>query len=502
MSNLSARISEFLALSTQFRLGHLITEAPHHLTRELSHWAVKDLPQGLRALQAVDALALRALERESENIWKLHQKIQATLQNGHDVLLVGCGATGRLSLVLEVLSLQMNRYPGRIRAFMAGGDYALIKSVESFEDRTEYGARQLQELGFQDGDLLLAITEGGETPFVIGACLEAARVSQTPPSFLYCNPDGTLEGLQRCWQVLNHPHIDKLNLTCGPMALTGSTRMQASTVQMAAAGFALLYDWGSFAEMRQYILQWCEWHSSQSWAGLAPFIEQEATWHAEGVPVTYVSDPSLAISLLTDTTERSPTFSQPAFENIQEKGPTAPIYLAVHGTEHSEQAWHALLGRPPRTLEWPEFHGRIGGAVLQGFDISTGAIARRSGETVSFTALPGQVLWQSEGQRWSQPLWDQHPLTTHLSLKTAVNALSTLLMGRRGFYLDNVMTWVRPSNFKLIDRATRYVQLLAARRGVTTEYAPIVTQVMTEMENGGEGPVVIRVLKNLGVVLS
>lgn len=501
MSFLQNRISEFLALSTQFRLGHLVTESPHYLTSELSQWAMSDLPQGLNALQAVDTLALRVLDTESENIWKLHQKIQSVLKSGHDVLMVGCGATGRLSLVLEVLSLQMKYYPGRIRAFMAGGDYALIKSVESFEDRTHYGARQLHEMGFKNGDLLIAITEGGETPFVIGACQEAAAISSVGPTFVYCNPDETLENLQRCWEVLNHPHIDKLNLTCGAMALTGSTRMQASTVQMAAVGFALLYKWSSFSEMKTSMNQWREWQTQQSLEGLIPFIEKEAQWHEKNTPVTYLCESELAISLLTDTTERSPTFSQPAFENIQEPGGPAPIYLSVVGTSESESAWRALLGRRPRTLEWAEFNGRIGYSVLKGFDISEQAISRRKGKTVEFKLLPGRIIWKSEKNTWSQPLWDNHPLTTHLTLKMAANNLSTLMMGRRGFYLDNVMTWVRPSNNKLIDRATRYVRLLASRRGLETNYEEVVADVMTEMEKGGEGPVVLRVLKKMNVTL-
>lgn len=501
MSSIQDKIAEFLAQSVQFKLGHLVTESPHYLTQNLSQWAVKDLPQGLAALQAVDGQALRALDRELTGIWHLYQSIQKVLQSGHDILLVGCGATGRLSLVLEVLSLQMQRYPGRIRAFMAGGDYALIKSVESFEDRTGYGARQLLELGFKDGDLLLAITEGGETPFVIGACLEAARISHEAPWFLYCNPDGALEGLQRCWQVLNHPHIEKLNLTCGPMALTGSTRMQASTVQMAAAGFALLYDWTSLAELRSYVAQWREWQQGQSWVGLIPFIEQEAKWHSEKMPVTYVSDAELAISLLTDTTERSPTFSQMAFENVLEETPPAPIYLSVRDTHSSPAAWSALLGRAPRALEWSEFNGRIGREVLNGFDISENALRRRQGKRVDFHKLPKQVRWSSENLSWSQPLWDDHPLAVHLGLKMAANALSTLMMGRRGFYLDNVMTWVRPSNNKLIDRATRYVRLLAERRGVQTNYEDVVAKVVTEMEVGGGRPAVLAVLKELGIEL-
>jgi N-acetylmuramic acid 6-phosphate etherase len=38
-------------------------------------------------------------------------------------------------------------------------------------------------------------------------------------------------------------------------------------------------------------------------------------------------------------------------------------------------------------------------------------------------------------------------------------------MGRLGRYEDNVMTWVRPANNKLIDRAIRYIRHLAVSRG-------------------------------------
>jgi N-acetylmuramic acid 6-phosphate etherase len=492
------KAQEFLLIAGQFRLGHLTTESAHHLTTELSREAKDNLPRALRSLQAVDTLALRALERELAGLWSLHQAVRATWEAGHDVLLVGCGATGRLSLVLETLSRQMGRYPGRVRAFMAGGDYALIKSVESFEDRTAYGVRQLEDLAFRDGDLLLAITEGGETPFVIGACMAAAQTSR-PPWFLYCNPDATLEGLHRCREVLAHPHVTKLNLTCGAMALTGSTRMQASTVQMAAAGLALLYDWADSAALADYLRRWREWQAGQDWSGLVPFIEAETRWHAAGTPVTYLAAPDLAISLLTDTTERSPTFSQPAFENVALGEPAAPVYLAVAGAADAPRAWHELLNRAPRCLEWPEFEGRIGLQALVGFDISQHAPTRRGGETVRFLPGAGQVRWENGTHSWAQPLWDDHPLTTHLGLKMAANALSTLMMGQRGFFLDNVMTWVRPSNNKLIDRATRYVQLLARRRGHIVGYEEGVNLVVSEMEAGGEGPVVLRVLARLGL---
>ena len=105
-----------------------------------------------------------------------------------------------------------------------------------------YGERQLIEMGFGKKDLLLASTEGGETAFVIGACNLAAVLSERPPYFLYCNPDSLLTPIQRSREVLENPKIFKVNLTTGPQGISGSTRMQASTVLMLAIGVGLLYE--------------------------------------------------------------------------------------------------------------------------------------------------------------------------------------------------------------------------------------------------------------------
>ncbi len=44
---------------------------------------------------------------------------------------------------------------------------------------------------------------------------------------------------------------------------------------------------------------------------------------------------------------------------------------------------------------------------------------------------------------------------------------STLVMGRLGRFEGNLMTWVYPSNGKLIDRAARYTEILLHRRAMT-----------------------------------
>ncbi len=58
---------------------------------------------------------------------------------------------------------------------MAGGDSALIQSIEDFEDHPEFGERQLHNLGYnKEQDMLISSTEGGETPWVIGTAEYAA----------------------------------------------------------------------------------------------------------------------------------------------------------------------------------------------------------------------------------------------------------------------------------------------------------------------------------------
>jgi N-acetylmuramic acid 6-phosphate etherase len=49
---------------------------------------------------------------------------------------------------------------------------------------------------------------------------------------------------------------------------------------------------------------------------------------------------------------------------------------------------------------------------------------------------------------------------TRLGVKMVLNALSTCTMVRLGRVMGNYMIWVVPSNLKLIDRATRYIEKL------------------------------------------
>ncbi|HOG49611.1 MAG TPA: sugar phosphate isomerase, partial [Lentisphaeria bacterium] len=114
-----------------------------------------------------------------------------------------------------------------------------VRSVESFEDYESFGRRQVRESGLGRDDVLVAITEGGETSSVLGTVAEAAARG-AGVFLLFNNPAELLASrLERCRQAITDPRVCVLDLHCGPMALAGSTRMQATTSEQLIAGAAL-----------------------------------------------------------------------------------------------------------------------------------------------------------------------------------------------------------------------------------------------------------------------
>src|SRR6267154_1019188 len=80
-----------------------------------------------------------------------------------------------------------NNFEDRAFSIMAGGDFALIKAVEGCEDFTEFGKKQIGDLGVASKDVVFAITEGGETSFVIGTAWKGVDVG-AKVYFVYNNP--------------------------------------------------------------------------------------------------------------------------------------------------------------------------------------------------------------------------------------------------------------------------------------------------------------------------
>ena len=90
-------------------------------------------------------------------------------------------------------------------------------------------------------------------------------------------------------------------------------------------------------------------------------------------------------------------------------------------------------------------------------------------------------------------------LFVELVLKVVLNIQSTLVMGRLGRYENNFMTYVRPSNNKLIDRAIRYAQHIVEAEGLPRpSYESATLACFEELQNlKGEVPIVMHMVERL-----
>ncbi len=387
------RSDEFLKISNQFKLGALVTESSHPVTGNLSDVAKRDIAAALDLLFQVDQDVL-ATYREfvaSGRAAAIKETVVRALQNGGNIFFTGCGSTGRLSIQLVSIWRDFWQQVGRDtlcapsaktpspgahgvshptgedfenRAFpvMAGGDFALIKAVEGFEDFTAFGGKQIGDLGVSSKDVVFAITEGGETSFVIGTAWKGVEVG-AKVYFVYNNPDDILcQHVQRSREIIQDGRIEKINLTTGPMGITGSTRMQATSIQLAVMVTILemvVRDLTGVADSSavpgDFLNRLTELHATLKspavLAQLAKLVVLEESIYRAGHKNNYYAD-RVGIDMLTDTTERSPTYCTPPFRKFDDTTATESWAFLYVPYADSPRAWERVCKRNPRCVEW------------------------------------------------------------------------------------------------------------------------------------------------------
>ena len=100
---------------------------------------------------------------------------------------------------------------------------------------------------------------------------------------------------------------------------------------------------------------------------------------------------------------------------------------------------------------------------------------------------------------WNVFLGDLTILEQNLILKMLLNIHSTLVMGILGRFESNLMTYVKPTNYKLIDRSIRYVQRLSETRGHPVPEYNVVAKKIFDIKNKLEpdSAIVLKVLEEL-----
>ncbi len=531
----------FLNHEKQFHLGMLPTEQSNPKTRGLDRVFASSPAGGVEMLLSVDrdveAMAQRVLA--STQFDKMVEAGTHAVLTGKKIVFSGCGATGRLSILLESMWRRFFRnvrrdHPGvcpkaarfenSVFSIMTGGDYALIRSVEYFEDYQQFGRQQARELEIAEGDVLIAITEGGETSSVLGTVAESldrkARVF-----LMFNNPADILaQHIERSRAAIEDPRVTVLDLFCGPMAIAGSTRMQATTSEQLVGGAALelilgrclqqvltpaelellnvrIFDYATaFKSLLDELL------APANLATLGSYLEMEKAIYSRNGLITYFAGDFL-LDIFTDTTERAPTFMLPPFRKCDDAASLPSWAFVKDPLLPTAEAWEHILGRPVRCLEWnsdlyhcmgvpdllasnpPKLDKTQIVKFLIGNEEDPSRFSRSPNMAVSIVggreaggaAYPEyKTAFAQSAARFEKqsslfvgdskepadfriacaPAASALRLMEHMAIKLVLNTISTGTMVLMGRVTSNWMSWVEVSNKKLRDRGIRLISEL------------------------------------------
>lgn len=537
---------EFIEKEKQFHLGAIPTEQSNPLTRGLSAKIKKSTADGVKMILDADRYIPEVAAGcfESEAFHQLTADIYRCIVERRRFHFSSVGASGRMALQLDSTwrlfwNGLVDKLPLRARewveiaecsgSFMTGGDRACVRSVENFEDYQTFGAQQTIDSGATPGDVLIVLAECSLSSSTIGSACQGADMGIST-YYLYCNPKEILcEHLERARRVFSYENITFLPLYVGNMAVAGSTRMQVTTVELLVAGAALelaAWKWlkenlteeelaavGAEAlEPAEYAAQFknCvqQLQSGDALAGMTKAVEFEAATYTAGGLVTYITHDYLQ-DILTDTTERQPTFTLPPFRRTDDHTSPLSWAYAKDPLYPASIAWQHIIRRPLKGLDWSrELYQQmnaaqsiidnppeVGSDQLSYYDLGNSDDATRysqhpaqlvlvdidgrsahngcvewyrdnlpkfdGGLVLRMGDIPEEVIDENELRIPVKLPHTIMELLPHLMVKLAFNLLSTATMAKMGRVWSNWMIQVLPTNKKLIDRSTRIIAELA-----------------------------------------
>ena len=478
------KAQDFLDNEKGYRLGFLRSEARNPLTMNLDRDFAAGSALGVKTLLSCDMALLPLIHSiaASAKFQFMVDCIRNCFARGGRVVFTGCGAAGRLAVLLESAWQEELPGDGRVLSLLTGGDFALVRSVENFEDYEQSGALQVRDLGMNEKDLLVGITATGETTSTIGCAFEVLARGGEVFMLICADENEASARLDRCRRLYSSPRVHVLSMPVGGMALTGSTRMQSSTMELLVAGAALEKAvFGETKAFAAYESMLTALFSEKSLAALGKTVDFESDVFRQGGLIDYLAE-DLLIDLLSDTTERSPTFMTPPYHCHDMQAPE-PWGMVRHPGLSTSEAWKLCLKRAPRCINWSEETYRSAGleAVLakgvprisvnelMKIQIGNEEISARSG------AYRGRISSEPAGVKLVSGCLVPAPvipgrfrLVEHLRMKLIMNTVSTGVMTRLGRVRSNYMIYLNISNKKLIDRACRIISDLC---GISYEEA-------------------------------
>ena len=546
----------------EFHLWNLTTEGLNKKTINLSNSLKKNTSLGVKELINVDKDIVHSIKniindkKTLDNIEKLSNAIKNTILSKNKVYIYGCGSTGRLAKQLSFIwkNFWLNfKYKKNIKqnelykisnsflGIITGGDRALISSIEGFEDIKLIGSLQIDDYNFNKKDMIIGVTEGGETSSVIGATVEATKrlnnsIKKKNSFFIFNNKKEDLYFLKRSKNILNNKNINKISLVTGSQAITGSTRMQATTISSFVIGVAIekaimniLKEMNfnkdeikSLGFLNNYSIKkrlktFYKIHNNlnNSYYKISELIDEEYNSYIKNKNILYIGLSSI-VTIFSDITERSPTFGiKPIDTNYQNKN--SSIIKVILMKDNQNNSWKNLLGSKfkglnkikysnilsqsnslEKSLKYLAINGLDNAENNQqyNYDFSYKNFIKNNKyknighifiylysedinikqlnqlkliknilikNNISFDIinLYNSKLKLNNNNKFNikiNDIKDPIGLNKRILLKMLLNIQSTSTMAKTGYVVGNIMTNLKPANFKLIGRATNIIK--------------------------------------------
>ena len=185
---------------------------------DLDAWS---LPSAMEAMWEGQLAAVAAVGRALPAITAATHAATEALGDRGRLVYVGAGTSGRVAVQDGAeLPPTFAWPPERLRFIIAGGEGALIASVEGAEDDVADAVKQIDDVRLSPHDVVIAVAASGTTPFTVAALREASTYRTV--TIGVANNPGTALLASAKYPVL---------VETGRELIAGSTRMKAGTAQ-------------------------------------------------------------------------------------------------------------------------------------------------------------------------------------------------------------------------------------------------------------------------------
>lgn len=205
-------------MNNKINLNTIATEKINPITKNIDSMTTLDM---LTSINNEDQKVALSVAQELTQISRAVDAIHLAVSHGGRLIYCGAGTSGRLGVLdasecPPTYGVDKNMVIGLI----AGGEKAIVASVENAEDNKDFGVNDLKSINFNQNDVLVGIAASGRTPYVIGA-IEYANSLNACTIAISCSKDSAIGNMAQI----------KIEVELGAEVITGSTRMKAGSAQ-------------------------------------------------------------------------------------------------------------------------------------------------------------------------------------------------------------------------------------------------------------------------------